>query len=112
KVVADHQIAHTQSVDQYAPDEFLRGQFRKGAIKAQTQHPIDRKAPQCDQLFAKSRQARRRLRRREILLRLRLENNDRGRQSKLGCALSKLPEDRLMAEMHAIEVADGRRTAA
>jgi len=112
EVIADHQMAHAQPFEQQPADEVHRLHGGEPAIKAQHYDAIHTLCLQLDELLAQAAQARRGIRAQKELLRRRLEGDHGGRQAQYRGLLTQLVQHLLMAQVHAIIVADGRHAAA
>src|SRR5690606_21406387 len=81
KVVADHQVADSQPVDQHLLHELLCRQATQPLIKLQTDHYVDTLFLECDQLLTKSRQPWWRLIPSKVFPGLRLKHHHHRRRS-------------------------------
>jgi len=111
KIVTDHQTLDGQPVHQHPLDELLRGQAAQRPIELQAEHPVHAGASQRLGLLANAHQPRRRLLAHEILARLRFKQHCHRTGAIIGGALLELPEDRLVAEMDAVEGTHGGHRA-
>ena len=111
KIIAHHQITDPQTLDQDLLDKVGCRHLCQGRIKGEAQHPVDREALQGADLFTQSGQPGWELTMVEILLGLWLKADHRGRQTQGHALVGQLAEYRLMPQVHAIEIADGRYAA-
>ena len=106
----DHD-AHSKAGDQIRLDE-LDGRHRaQTGVETQKRDSIDRQRAERGQLLPQPREPRRRVLSRKELERLRLECDKRRGDRPFAAECRKLPDQRSMAEMHAVEVADGSHAA-
>src|SRR5690606_15051345 len=111
EVVSDHNMADVQGPDQHLLDKLRGRKPRQIGIERQHDGEIEPEALDQAQLLLKRRQPEVRLIRAEELPRVRLENHDPGRLPGCATPLQCFKQKRLMAAMHAIEIADGERPA-
>ncbi len=107
EIVTDEEMANTQPGDQQAVDEVLGGEAREVAVKAADVNSIHAGGLQQQELFPQGGQAGRRLGGGEELPRVGLEGQDHCWQTQASCLLPQEGEQGLMAQVHAIEIADG-----
>ena len=112
EIVAHHQVAHAEAGDQHLLDEGLGGEAAQGVVEGQAEHPLHPRLAQQAHLLAEAGQPRRRLVAGEELPGLRLEHHHGDRQLERGGLLAALIENRLVAAVDPIEVADGGHAAA
>lgn len=114
EVVTDHQPAHVQALHQDLLDEILRREGREMAAEMLHHHPVDAGVGECFELVTQVGDARRGAFGRagqlgEELARMRLEGHHRRVQPQLGGGLAHARQEGLVAQMHAVEIADGQR---
>jgi len=107
EVVADDQMLDAQAAHQHLFDEFLGGQGGKGRIERADHRLAGAAIGKQLKFFAQCGEAGRGGLRREELARMRLESQHRRRQLQACRGRRQLFEQRGMAEMHAVEIADG-----
>ena len=108
KVVADDKVADRQSTHQNVLYKAFRAECRQSGIEATDIDPVDAAAFQQIELFAQTGQPCRRFVGRKILPRVRLESQHCRRQGHVA-RLSRQPvEQRPVAAMQTIEIADGQ----
>ena len=109
KIVAHQHIARLQGVAEHLLDESLGGQGRKCAVEAEHMQAVDTQQLKGFGFFAQAGQARGRLLGRKEFARMRLETQHAGRQSARARHVLQAGEHGLVAEVQAVEVADGDR---
>ena len=109
EVVAHQQPARVQAVDQYVAHELIRRLASEMRVEVLHDHPVHALAAQAFQLVAQQRDARGRAVRHEELARMRLEGHDREWQPACVGRRARAGQQRLVATVHAVEVADGQR---
>jgi hypothetical protein len=103
---ADHHLSRPHRPDQYPLDELLGVQGCERRVEAQHTQLVDAVFRDPLRLVAQPHEPRRRHRRREELLRLGLEAGHGRRDPRFTASLLQHRQDRLVPEMHAVEVAD------
>jgi hypothetical protein len=111
EIVAHHQKAHAEPVDQQAADEIVRRLGGEGGVEAHAQQAVDAEPRQLQVFLPQSGQPGRRLGPGKQLLGLGFEHHDAGRHPEPARLLGEAAQYRLVPQMHAIEVADGQHTA-
>jgi hypothetical protein len=116
EVVAHQHVARTHAPHQHVADEGLRRHGGERVVKACHHHVLDAAALEFGQLVAQRGNARRRgvglaQAAREVVARVRLESQHAGRQAAVARFVRQQRQHRLVAAVHAVEVADGQRTA-
>ena len=110
KIVADDQPAHAELRHQQVLHELLRREGCERGVEAQHEQAVHAARGDQAALLAQPREARRPAALREILRRLRFEEDDQARQAQpLGMALESL-DDLVVPEVHAVEIANRRHT--
>ena len=112
EIVPDQHPARRQQADQRALDERLRRERRERAREALDVHVVDAVRREQLELLAQRGQPRRRRGGREELPRVRLEGEHARREAPVARDRDQAREHGLVAEVHAVEVADrhgGRR---
>ena len=117
EVVTDDQPFHMQALDQHVADEVLRGQRRKARIEVLDDHSVDTGCLQRSQLVAQTGDAPWRTALitghvRKEFTRMRLEGHHRGLHAQIRRGLADARQQRSMAEVHAIKIADRERARA
>jgi hypothetical protein len=112
EIVADDRLAQAEPADQHLADEILGAQRGEFEVEMKIVEQRDAEAGQQLGLDAKGRQAKRRGARLEDAARMRLEGEDGVRHVGNSRQLARLGNDELMAEMDAVEIADGDGAAA
>ncbi len=107
EVVAAHHVMGRQSIDDHVMNEGFRRHPREGAVEAQHDQMIDAQGRDLARLGTQRGQAERRHVRLEDVARVRLEGHDRPRPAGRVGDAAGFADDRLMAAVHAIEIADG-----
>ncbi len=104
--VTDHHVFRPQRSDQHPLDELPGVESREPRVE--TQHPklVHPRLRDPLRLVAQAHESRRRRMRREVFLRHRLEADHGRRDPRFASALCQHGEDRLVPEMHAVEIAD------
>ena len=111
--VAPHQQPrHPQAAHQHVLDEALRVDRGEARVETGDVHVLDAGGGDQLELLAQPAQARGRGLGREELARVRLERQDAGAQAARARLGHDALEHRLVAEVHAVEVADGQRVRA
>src|SRR5262249_32445955 len=111
KVVADQYPSRAESIDENLLDEIGRTQSGEPRIEAGDVNLGHAARRELLELSAQAGQARRRGLLGEELARVGLEGQHGGRQLEVLGGLGQALEHRLMAPMHAVEIADGQRPA-
>ena len=111
EVIAHHQVAHAQPLDQHPLDEGLGGQAAQGVVERQAEHTLHPRLAEQPHLVAQAGKPRWRLVFGEELAGLWLEHHHRHRQAETSGLFATLLENRLMPAMDAIEVTDGGHAA-
>ncbi len=109
EIIAHLQPAHAQSPDQRALDEVLGGMLRKFVIETAYDCALDAMRRNQFELLAQRRQPGRRLVGRKKFARMRLERHHARRDPVAHGGLAQLRQHGLVAEMNAVEIADGQR---
>ncbi|ABA49788.1 hypothetical protein BURPS1710b_1123 [Burkholderia pseudomallei 1710b] len=109
EVVADHDPAGVQPVDERAFDERLGRLARERMVEVLDDHAVDAVLAQRLELVAQHRDARRRARRIEELARMRLERHHAHGQPARVRRRAHAREQGLVAAMDTVEVADRQR---
>jgi len=112
EIVADHDRPRAEALHQNPLHEITRLQIGQAAIETQQQHPVDSRPLQQAQFAAKPGNARRRRLRRKELARRRLEHHHRRWQAKLPRQGQQAPDQGLMTQVQAVEIADRYDAAA
>src|SRR5204863_2472794 len=112
EIVADHDLARGQRIDQHASDEVVRRQPGEARIEGEHDSDIDPEPLQQSQLQGQWRQPEVRLVGLEILARMGLEHDGSRRSAEPDSLIPRGLDERLVTAMHAIEVTDGERRAA
>src|SRR5712671_1582645 len=107
EIVADDGVAHAEIADEHGLDEILCALRGEGEVEMQREQQIDAERLEVPRLGAERRQAKGRVVRPENTAGMRLEGEDRvGHGGSTGDSAG-LADHRLMAEMDAVEIADG-----
>ena len=106
KIVTNDQMASTQAVDQHLRNELVGRQRREAGVEAADHGLLDTGIGQQFELFAESRQARRRRGRAEEFARVRFEGKNGGWQTGLARDIAQAAQQGTMPAMHAVEIAD------
>ncbi len=112
KIRPHHQLTHTQALDQQMLDEGVARHSSQPGIEMQAQHAVHAQRLQGGQLLAQAHQARLDRIGPEELQRLRLEQHHPRRQAGGGGVFLQARNDGLVAQMHAVEIADAGHAAA
>ena len=92
---------------QHAVDEFLRRRRRQRLVECQCKDFFGARRPQQRVALRRRGDQERRIVRAEIAARMRLEQHDAGRRPMLAGERRRFVEEMTMAEMDAVEIADG-----
>ncbi|MNC33065.1 hypothetical protein D3C75_814470 [compost metagenome] len=111
EVIAHFEMTHAQAVDQDGLDEGIGTELAQTLVECQAQHPVDTLGRQQLDLVAQAGQAGRRGVGGEVLAWLRFEDHHAGRQAQGLTALAQARQDRLVAAVNPVEVANGGDTA-
>src|SRR5262245_21554330 len=111
KIIADHDVAHAEPGQQHPLDEGIGSKRSKGRIEGQHEGDIDAEALQQGELARQRGEFEVRLVRLKVFARMRLEDQRRGRRLELTSQRLHLAQQRLMAAVHAIEIADRQHRA-
>ena len=111
EIVADQHIACMQALLQHIGDEGLRRHRCEGVVETQHHRVVDAAALQLGQLVAQRRDARRRRLGLaglacEVVARMRLEGQHAGRHAAVPRFADQQRQHRLVAAVHAVEIAD------
>ncbi len=112
EVAADDEAFHAQAADEHLVDELARAQGGKLPVESRHMHALDADPGEQLQLVAQPRQARRSGVRGEELPRVRLEGQDAGLQAGCMGGADDALDERAVAPVHPVEVADGQRAPA
>ena len=112
EIVADQQIPDACAANQDALDEVLRSDLREAVIEAHHVRGVDAVRRQELELLAQRREACRRLIGCEEFPRVRLERHRAREQSARARGILQPGEHHLVAEVHAVEIADRQREGA
>ena len=109
EIVADQQPAGMQAMPEHVLDEFLRRLAGKLGVEVFHHHAVDAVAAQAFQLVAQQRDACGGLVRGEELAGMRLEGHLAQGQAARVRRRARARQQRLVAAMHTVEIADGER---
>ena len=112
EIAADDNAACAQPIDQHVHDKFLRALRRHLGIESEREHRIDALLGKETRLGAERREAKRFAAGPKKFLRMRLEGEHGQRGATLFGNAFGIRDQRLMAAMHAVEIADGHDRAA
>ncbi len=107
EVKPDHGAAHREPLDQDAADEVGRGQMGQRSVEGKHDRAVESGRRQQPQFGGLVGQPEQRLAGIEESARMRLESQRRGRLAQSLGAAARNRNHRLVAAMHAIEIADG-----
>ena len=107
KIIADDQGPYREFIDQDLPHKLSGRERRERRVEPQAHHAVDPAPLKLRYLLTQIRKARRRLMRREKLDRLRFKDQRAGDHMAGAGAGLQLREHGLMAQMHAVKIADG-----
>src|SRR5579871_75342 len=109
KALADDDVPRAQPIDEHLLDERRRRELPEALVEAHDDQPLDAVAGEREALLGHAHEPRRRAARVEVLARVRVEGQD-GRGGAGGLRTgARLAHQRLVPEVHAVEVADGNR---
>ena len=111
EVVADQEVAHTEAVDEHVFDEGFGGEPGEFLVEAADVEPVDALAFEQQDFFAKRCEASGAIFMGEVFPRVWLEGEHRGGKAGGLRLCPQLRQQRLVAAVHAIEVADGEHAA-
>jgi hypothetical protein len=112
KVVADDHVTHPERMDQHLLDECVGLQIRQRAIEGENDGEIKAEFPEQLQLQGQGRQPEVRPLGLKKLARMRLEHDGAGRNAEFDPLRPRRLEQRPVAPVDAVEVADGQHRAA
>jgi hypothetical protein len=112
KIAADEQPAHPEAAHQHVFHEALGGQGGETRVEARDVHVLDAGLRQKLQLVAQPREARRCSLGGEKFAGMRFESQYAGSELGFACPGNHAIDERAMAAVHAVEVADRQRTPA
>ncbi len=107
KVKADGRSAHGETLDQDAPDEIFRGKVCQRLVERKHNGAVQPGGSEQAQFGRRVGQPEQRFGGMEEGSRVRLEGQRRGRPAKRLGPLPRRRDHRLMAAVHAVEIADG-----
>ena len=106
EVVADHDLAHAEPAREHVVDE-LGGRLLPEMLgEGEREQMLDAELGEQPRLDPEGREPGRRLLRRQDLARMRLEGDHTERRAEGSGLLARAGDQRAMAPMHAVEVAD------
>jgi hypothetical protein len=109
KVPSDEQPRRAQAMDDVGLDETLSGERRQRRVEARHVYAAHARGGHQLQLVAQPREPRRCGCRGEKLARMRLEGEHASIEPQFARARHRAREHRLMAAVHAVEIANGER---
>ena len=112
EVVADDDVAHAEPVDQHVRDEVVGRQVGERRIEGEHDREVEAEAFEQRELAFERREVEVRLRGLEELARVRLEDQHAGGCVELARGVPDGGQQRLMAAVHAVEVAESEHRAA
>jgi hypothetical protein len=110
--VADDDVPDAEPIDENPDDEFIGSQRRERGVESEHNGEIDAYALEDRQLLQQRRQVKVRLFGVEEFTRMRLENEGAGRRIELAPDSGSGAQQRLVAAMYAVEIADGEHGSA
>ena len=108
EVVAHHEVAHAEQIDQEPLDHLVRRDQTRTLVERDAQHPVDPRLAQQVDLLPEPGQPRRRRRVLEVLARLRLEGDQHAWRTQFATLGRQMREQHLVAVVHTVERPDGR----